>query len=189
MPQLVRVFVGALSAWLVASTAAADMTVRLSNEQLADTSSAIVIGRATSSQSRWIDRTLVTAVTVEISETLVTTKNINLNNFGNRNFVGFTGVPGGSYYAVRVPASQITAAATAAGGKLVFHSVAVDTFVADASVPAVFAEVTLTTGSVSGTTAAIDLAHPLDKATQADPERRDHRSVHGAGIRNSERNS
>jgi hypothetical protein len=67
---MVRVLVGALSVWLVAATAAADISVRLSNEQLADTSSAILIGRATSSQSRWIDRTLVTAVTVEISETL-----------------------------------------------------------------------------------------------------------------------
>lgn len=71
----------------------------------------------------------------------VTTKNININNFGNRNFIGFTGLAGGSYYAVRVPASQITAAATAAGGELLFHSVAVDS------------------------TATIDLEAPLDKAT------------------------
>jgi hypothetical protein len=55
---------------LLAAEVAADISVRLSNEQLADTSSAIVIGRAVSSQSRWIDRTLVTAVTVEVAESL-----------------------------------------------------------------------------------------------------------------------
>ena len=37
---------------------------------------------------------------------IVTTKNVNINNFGNRNFVGFTGVPGGAIYAVRIPARR-----------------------------------------------------------------------------------
>jgi hypothetical protein len=55
---------------LVASTATADISLRLSNEALTDASAAIVIGRVTSAESRWVDRSLVTAVTVQISETL-----------------------------------------------------------------------------------------------------------------------
>src|SRR6185369_15724183 len=38
---------------------------------------------------------------------ITTGRSFNFNNFGNRNFVGFTGVPAGTYYAVRIPASQI----------------------------------------------------------------------------------
>jgi hypothetical protein len=58
-------------ALLVFSTAAfADISLRLSNAQLTTQSDAIVIGRAVNVQSRWIDRTLVTAVTVQISESI-----------------------------------------------------------------------------------------------------------------------
>jgi hypothetical protein len=70
MSQFVRVLLATLSIGLVASTAAADISVQLSNEALTDASAAIVIGRVTAAESRWIDRNLVTAVTVQISETL-----------------------------------------------------------------------------------------------------------------------
>ena len=70
MFQLLRVLLAALPLWLVASTAAADISLRLSNEQLTAEAEAIVIGRAVASESRWIDRALVTAVTVQITETV-----------------------------------------------------------------------------------------------------------------------
>ena len=96
---------------------------------------------------------------------ITTTKNININNFGNLNFVGFVNSPAGRYYAVRVPASQIIAAAAPTGGEIVFHSVSYETHLVDASVPAVFAEATLATGSVSGSNALIDLSDPLGRVT------------------------
>jgi hypothetical protein len=90
---------------------------------------------------------------------IVTSDSINVNNFGNRNFVGFTGVPAGSMYAVQIPAAQF--AAINPGGDLLIQGVAFDTFVANASVVPVFAKAVLTTGTVAGTTATIDLARPL----------------------------
>jgi len=90
---------------------------------------------------------------------IVTSDSININNFGNRNFVGFTNIPAGSMYAVQIPASQITAVNP--GGGLLIQGVAFDTFVANASVVPVFAKAVLATGTVSGTTATIDLTHPL----------------------------
>jgi hypothetical protein len=48
----------------------AELSIELSNAQLTAASEVIVIGRATSSQSRWVDRTLVTAVNVQITESL-----------------------------------------------------------------------------------------------------------------------
>jgi hypothetical protein len=90
---------------------------------------------------------------------LVTSDSINVNNFGNRNFVGFTGVPAGSMYAVQIPAAQI--AAINPGGDLLIQGVAFDTFVRNASVVPVFAKAVLTTGTVNGTSATIDLARPL----------------------------
>ena len=90
---------------------------------------------------------------------IVTNNQINVNNFGTRDFVGFTGSPAGRYYAVRIPASQI--AAINPGGQIYIQAAAYDTFVSDASVVPVFAEAALATGTVSGTTATINLAHPL----------------------------
>lgn len=90
---------------------------------------------------------------------IVTSDSININNFGNRNFVGFTALVPGRLYAVQIPASQITAVNP--GGDVLIQGVAFDTFVADASVAPVFAKAVLTTGTVSGTTATIDLNHPL----------------------------
>ncbi len=90
---------------------------------------------------------------------IVTSDVININNFGNRNFVGFTAPVPGRLYAVQIPASQITAAA--AGGDLLIQGASFDTIVANSSVVPVFAKALLTTGTVSGATATIDLAHPL----------------------------
>lgn len=90
---------------------------------------------------------------------IVTSDSININNFGNRNFVGFTALVPGRLYAVQIPASQITAVNP--GGDLLIQGVAFDTFVSDASVSPVFAKAVLTTGTVNGTTATIDLNHPL----------------------------
>jgi len=94
----------------------------------------------------------------------VTNDQVTLSNFGSRDFVGFTGRPAGTYYAVRVPASQISAVNP--GGDLYIQEALFDTFVFDASVVPVFAEADLVTGTVSGGTAALDLAHPLARATR-----------------------
>jgi hypothetical protein len=90
---------------------------------------------------------------------IVTSDSININNSGNRNFVGFTALVPGRLYAVQVPAAQI--AAINPGGSFFIQGVAFDTTVANASVVPVFAKAVLTTGTVSGTTATIDLANPL----------------------------
>jgi hypothetical protein len=94
----------------------------------------------------------------------VTNDQVTISNFGSRDFVGFTGRPAGTYYAVRVPASQISAVNP--GGDLYIQEALFDTFVFDASVVPVFAEADLVTGTVSGGTAALDLAHPLARATR-----------------------
>jgi hypothetical protein len=96
---------------------------------------------------------------------ITTTKNINVNNFRAPAATGFINSPAGLYYAVRVPAAQVTAAAAAAGGRIVFHSASFGTNVVDASVPVVFAEAALAVGSVSGTTVSINLAEPLARVT------------------------
>jgi hypothetical protein len=93
----------------------------------------------------------------------VTNNQINISNFGSRDFVGFTGQPAGSYYAVRVPASQISAINPS--GSIYIQEALYDTFVSDASVVPIFAEASLVTGTVSGGTATLDLAHPLAKVT------------------------
>lgn len=93
----------------------------------------------------------------------VTNDQVNINNFGSRDFIGFTAAQPGTYYAVRIPASQITAVNS--GKDLYIQEAAYDTFVSDASVVPVFAEATLATGTVSGATATLDLAHPLARTT------------------------
>jgi hypothetical protein len=96
---------------------------------------------------------------------LVTTRSFNINNFGNRNFVGFTGVAPGRYYAVQVLASQV--AAITPGEPLVAHSVLFNTRVANASTTPKFAEAILTTGVINADgTATIDLADPLEHETK-----------------------
>ena len=89
---------------------------------------------------------------------------LNVNNFGSRDFVGFTANPAGRYFAVRIPAAQFQAINP--GTEVWVTSVLYDTFVTDASVPAVYSEAMLTTGSIDPGTFAIthmDLANPLHK--------------------------
>jgi hypothetical protein len=92
---------------------------------------------------------------------ITTSADINVDNFGNRNFVGFTAPAPGRYYAVRIPAEQYEA--VAAGRHLDFKAMAFDTFVADASAAPIFAEAALATGSVNadGSVATINLNVPL----------------------------
>lgn len=65
-----RLLVACALLTVVPTGASADISIHLSNEELTSSSEVIVIGRATSTQSRWIDRTLVTAVDVHITDTL-----------------------------------------------------------------------------------------------------------------------
>jgi hypothetical protein len=94
---------------------------------------------------------------------IVTNREINVSNFGSRDFVGFTNAPGGSYYAVRIPASQI--AAILPGQDILIHAAAFDTFVTDASTVPLLAQAMLTTGSVSGATVTVNLSDPLEAVT------------------------
>lgn len=95
---------------------------------------------------------------------IVTGDTFNVNNFGNLNFVGFTGVTPGTYYAVQVPAAQI--AAIAPGDPLAVQSIAFLTTVVNASTVPRFAEAMLTTGVVNADgTATIDLEKPLDSVS------------------------
>jgi len=93
---------------------------------------------------------------------IVTNREINVSNFGSRDFVGFTGAGGGSAYAVRIPASQISAILP--GQDIFIHAAQFDTFVTDASTVPILAKAMLTTGSVSGTTASVNLTDPLESA-------------------------
>jgi hypothetical protein len=92
----------------------------------------------------------------------VTNDQINIANFGNLNFIGFTAQSAGSYYAVRFPGSQVLGAN--GGGDVLIQEGLFRTILVDSSVVPRFAEAILTTGSVSSTgVASIDLAHPLWK--------------------------
>jgi hypothetical protein len=90
---------------------------------------------------------------------IVTSDSMNINNFGDRTGLGSVAAAPGTLYAVQIPASQITIANP--GGGLLIQGVAFDTGVADASVVPVFEKAVLTTGTVNGRMATIDLAHPL----------------------------
>ena len=91
----------------------------------------------------------------------VTNSEIEIANYGNINFIGFTGSPAGSVYAVRVPASQVTSAT--GGAPFLIQGARFRTHISDASVVPLFAQAMLTTGSVSadGSSATIDMANPL----------------------------
>ena len=56
--------------FFLAQPASADISIRLSNQQLTEGSDVIVIGRAAERSTRWIDGSLVTAVMVEITEAI-----------------------------------------------------------------------------------------------------------------------
>ncbi|HEY0781800.1 MAG TPA: hypothetical protein VGE98_05035, partial [Thermoanaerobaculia bacterium] len=97
--------------------------------------------------------------TTQSGVNLITNDNVPLGTFGNINFVGFTGSLPGSYYAVRFPVSDILAVNP--GKDVEIQEGLFRTFVFDSSVPVVFGKAVLATGHVSGTSATIDLAHPL----------------------------
>jgi hypothetical protein len=110
------------------------------------------------------ERLLVRAGETRRHLDLVTSSDINIDNFGDRNFIGFVGSPPGRMYAVRIPASQITDARQ--GRDILIKAVAFDTAVADASVVPRYAEATLTTGVVNPDgTVSLDLANPLVQIT------------------------
>jgi hypothetical protein len=94
---------------------------------------------------------------------IVTNATVNINNFGSRDFVGFTGASAGFYYVVRVPGAQLLGAAPA---DFSIHSAQFETIVVDSSTVPRFAEAMLTTGRVDpyGNIATIDLAEPLERA-------------------------
>jgi hypothetical protein len=96
----------------------------------------------------------------------VTTNNvIQIAGFGARTNIGFINPPAGGFiYATQFPASQISA--LNGGNPTLLQAGLYDTTVVDASVPVVFAKVTLSKGVINpDTTATIDLATPLASET------------------------
>ena len=95
---------------------------------------------------------------------IITNNQISINPFGNlRNGIGFVQPvpPGGLIYAVRFPASEISA--LNGGNPTLIQMGLFETLVLDASAPVLFAQAMLTTGVVNpDTTATINLANPLD---------------------------
>jgi hypothetical protein len=82
--------------------------------------------------------------------------------FGALNGIGFRDAPAGLYYAVRVPAADVSAVNP--GGDIFAHSVVFETFLFDASTVPVYAEAMLTTGTIDTFgRAVIDLLDPLDR--------------------------
>jgi hypothetical protein len=102
---------------------------------------------------------------VEAGETrrrinIVTSRDINIDSFGSRNFLGFADSPPGRLYAVGIPASRITDAGQ--DRELVIKGAVFDTSAADASVVPTFAEALLTTGVINPDgTASVAVANPL----------------------------
>ncbi|HVR99504.1 MAG TPA: matrixin family metalloprotease [Thermoanaerobaculia bacterium] len=94
---------------------------------------------------------------------IITNADVTIANFGARDFVGFTANPAGRYFAVRIPASQIQAVNPT--GDITIQAAAFNTVVTDNSVVPAFARAMLTTGSVSGTTATVNLANPIEQET------------------------
>ena len=92
---------------------------------------------------------------------IVTNNAFNISNFGALNAIGFINSPAGRYYAVQVPASQISAFMP--DERIVVHSALFETHVVDASTVPIFSEVMLTTGTINPDgSAAINLSDPLD---------------------------
>jgi hypothetical protein len=92
----------------------------------------------------------------------VTNVSFNVNQFGNRVSVGFTGSAAGSWYVVRVPLKPII---DTFGSDFLVQSALFDTFVADASVVPKFSEAIITTGKVDelGAITALNLEHPISR--------------------------
>jgi hypothetical protein len=101
---------------------------------------------------------------------VVTSRTMNIDDFGTLDFFGYTGAPPGLYYAVAIPASEVTALSQ--GRPFLIKAAAFDTLVVDSSVVPVFAEATLTTGTFTVDagppatgTASVNLAQPLARTT------------------------
>jgi hypothetical protein len=95
---------------------------------------------------------------------IVTANTFNINNFGNRNAIGFINSPAGRTYAVQIPASQV--AAFNPGQDILIQGVAFDTAVVDQSVVPIFARAMLATGVINpDNTATIDLANPIQETS------------------------
>jgi hypothetical protein len=99
---------------------------------------------------------------------VVTSRTMNVDDFGTRNFFGYS-VPPGFYYAVAIPAAEVTALSQ--GKPFLIKAAAFDTITWDLAVVPVFSEAILTTGtfavdpgSATGT-ASINLAEPLARTT------------------------
>lgn len=89
----------------------------------------------------------------------ITNDQTTLANFGSLDFIGFNPVTPGSYYAVRFPGSQVLGVNP--GGDVAIQEGLFRTAIVDSSVVPQFADAILTTGSVTGGVAHIDLAHPF----------------------------
>jgi hypothetical protein len=95
---------------------------------------------------------------------IITNNVITVAPFGNVTNIGFINPPAGGFiYAVQFPASEISA--LNGGNPTLIQMGQFDTFLLDASAPALFARAMLTRGVINpDTTATIDLANPLDTA-------------------------
>jgi hypothetical protein len=96
---------------------------------------------------------------------ITTTRAFNLANYRALAAIGFVNSPPGRYFAVRVPASQI-ASITGTAPYLV-HGALFNTYLLDASTPALYSEALVTTGTVdaTGQVTALDLANPLTRTS------------------------
>jgi hypothetical protein len=95
---------------------------------------------------------------------ITTANTFNINNFGNRNFVGFSNSPAGRMYAVQIPASQVTGLSPAQS--LSIQAALFETFVTDNSVAPIFAQAVLTTGVVNpDNSVTVNLNNPLQRTT------------------------
>ncbi|MCL4813319.1 MAG: matrixin family metalloprotease [Vicinamibacteraceae bacterium] len=96
----------------------------------------------------------------------VTNRVVNINNFGSPDFIGFSNVTPGLYYAVRIPVEQITAAAPS--DPFLVQSAQFETVVIDASTVPRFSEAFIAPGRVSedGAFAYPDLSRPFVKVRE-----------------------
>jgi hypothetical protein len=94
-------------------------------------------------------------------KTNITTARLsNINNFGVITNIGFTNLPPGSLYAMRIPGSQLTAINP--GQVVGLQGIRFETFLSDASVPVIFARAMLTSGVVNpDNSVSVNLASPL----------------------------
>lgn len=94
---------------------------------------------------------------------LTTNVQLDLAHFNALTGFAFTAAPAGTYYAVRIPTADLLAADD--GDGLDVQAAEFLTAVADSSEVPAFAEALLATGSISGSTASIDLENPLRQSS------------------------